>query len=149
MPVGRDQTDDLRAVEQDLDLLALVWLLPRWAASNEMTYEPVIRLTDWPMLPLPRMKATCCPLGTLGLPEVKWLPLRARPAVGENCQGRTGGGVWHSAAAQRRRREAAVVQGVGREHHLIDEGNVGRPQGVHAEEPDGMLPGVTVKVDDW
>ena len=139
---GGDQTD-LRAVDQHLDLLALgLDVRARWAAWNEMLYEPATRSTDWLMLPVPLMKATWVPSGALGLPEVKPLPLLLTPAAAENCQARTGGRKLVLPRVQGRCLEAAVADGVGRrEGHLVDEGRVVASQGVQTEELDGVRPG--------
>src|SRR5262249_6663650 len=57
---------------------------------------PVAKLTDWLMLPMAWMKATCVPSGALGLPAVKPLPLPATPAPPVNVQGVPDGSYWNA-----------------------------------------------------
>ena len=60
---------------------------------------PAVKVTDWLMLPVPLIKATWLPLGALGLPAVKGLPLLLTPAIPENCQGMPLGSSWYVFAA--------------------------------------------------
>ena len=139
---GRDQTD-LRAVDQDLDLLALGLIRGALGGQEREVVRVGVQVDGLAHAAVVRDEADLGPLRGIGVAGGEAAVIGADPGRSGELPGRAAGRNLVAVGGQDRRLETAVDDLVvrRRERHLVDQGGAVAALRVHADELDGVRSG--------
>jgi hypothetical protein len=139
-PGGRDQPD-LSTVDQNLDFLVQRLTVGPLGSQDGDAVRAGDQIDGLADAARSLDEGHLAAVGGEGIAEGEAVAVAGDARRCRKLPGRAGGRELVGVRAQGRCLEAAVIHGVGREHHLVDEGRIVAALGIQAEELDGMRAG--------